>query len=81
MRPLDRDETERRLEREIEEVSAGIALIASGGATRVAVSGLRFCEELIERLRGEAERNGVTLRAEPWPEDRGCDVVIRRIDD
>jgi hypothetical protein len=78
--PLDRDETRRRLEREIEEVTAGIALVASGSASRVSVSGIRFGEELIERLRGEAERNGIVLVAEPWPEDSGCDLVIRRID-
>ena len=78
--PLGPDETRRRLEREIEEVTAGIALVASGAASRVAVAGMQFGEELIERLHGHAERNGVRLDAEPWPEDRGCDLVIRRID-
>jgi hypothetical protein len=74
------DTFRRRLERELAEVSAAIELVSSGVASRVAVAGIRFGQELADRMQDEARRQGVRVDAQPWPEDAGCDVVVRRID-
>lgn len=74
------DTLQRRLERELVEVSAAIELVASGVASRVAVAGIRFGQELADRVQDEAARQGVRVDPQPWPEDAGCDVVVRRID-
>ncbi len=70
---------QRRLEREMTEVSAAIDLVAAGVASRVAVAGISFGDEVAARMRAEAERRGVLLDAEPWAEDAGCDVIVRRV--
>ena len=76
----DGQTTAQRLAIEVHHVEAAIELVRLGAATRVTMSGLRFAEAVIERLRDEAGRAGVVLDPLYWPEDSGCDVTVRRID-
>lgn len=69
-----------RLQSELEETEAAIALVASGSASRVTLTSFRFGEELVAGLQSRAAGRGVVLEAIPWPEDAGCDVVVRAID-
>jgi len=74
-------ETQRRLASEITEVESAIALVASGSASLVTLSGLRFGEQVTERFRAEAAARGVVLEPIFWPEDVGFDLTVRRIDE
>jgi hypothetical protein len=76
----DGQTTAHRLAIELHDVEAAIELVRSGAATRVTLSGLRFAEAVIDRLRDEADRAGVVLDPLYWPEDAGCDVTVRRTD-
>jgi hypothetical protein len=78
---LGPDETRGRLISEVVEVEAAIALVASGSASSVTVSGLRFGEQVARRFRAEAAAKGIRLEPILWPEDAGCDLVVRRIDE
>ena len=77
----DPEETGRRLSSEVAEVESAIALVASGSASRVTLTGLKFGEQVARRFRAHAESEGVRLEPIPWPEDTGCDLIVRRIDD
>ena len=77
----DPQETRRRLTSEVAEVEGAIALVASGSASRVTLSGLKFGEQVAGRFRVEARSKGVVLEPIPWPEDAGCDLIVRRIDE
>jgi hypothetical protein len=77
---LDPSIATRRLDVEIGEVRAAMALVATGRASRVGLTGLRFGPELLERLRGEADRAGVRLVEEPWPDDAGCSLSVEASD-
>jgi len=80
---LDRgaEETQRRLTSEVAEVEGAIALVASGSASRVTLAGLRFGEQVARRFSAEALASGIVLEPIPWPEDAGCDLIVRRIDE
>jgi hypothetical protein len=69
-----------RLVGEVREVESAIALVRSGAATRVTLTGLRFAEAVLRQLSPEAEREGVALDPLYWADDSGCDVVVRRTD-
>jgi hypothetical protein len=77
----DSEETRRRLASEIVEVESAISLVASGSATRITLSGLRFGDQVAERFRADAAARGVHLEPILWPEDAGCDLIVRRIDE
>ena len=77
----DPDETRRRLTSEVAEVEGAIELVASGAASRITLSGLRFGEQVARRFRAEAGAKGVHLEPILWPEDAGCDLIVRRIDE
>jgi hypothetical protein len=77
----DAEETRRRLVSEVAEVEGAIALVTSGSASRITLSGLKFGEELARRFRAEARSKGLQLEPIPWPEDAGCDLIVRRIDE
>jgi hypothetical protein len=77
----DPEETGRRLTSEVAEVESAIALVASGSASRVTLTGLKFGEQVARRFRAEAHSKGVVLEPIPWPEDAGCDLIVRRIDE
>ena len=76
----DQLETERRLASEVAEVEGAIALVASGAASRVTLTGLIFGEPVMVRFRKTAAVAGLVLEPIPWPEDAGCDLIIRRND-
>jgi hypothetical protein len=78
---MDPLETQRRLASEITEVESAIALVASGSASGVTLSGLRFGEQVMQRFQAEAAARGVVLEPIFWPEDEGCDLTVRRIDE
>jgi hypothetical protein len=77
----DPEETRRRLTSEVGEVESAIALVASGSASRITLTGLRFGEALADRFGVDAQLKGVLLETLPWPDDTGCDLTVRRIDD
>ena len=76
----DQEETRRRLTSEVGEVESAIALVASGSASRITLTGLRFGEAVGDRFRAEAGAKGVQIDVLPWPDDTGCDLIVRRID-
>jgi hypothetical protein len=71
---------ERELDRELAEVEAAIALVRAGSSVEVTVANLSFGEQVLQQLRLRGGDRGVRLEALPWPEDSGCDIVVRRID-
>jgi hypothetical protein len=77
----DPEETRRRLAAEVQEVRGALVLVASGGASRVTLTGLRFGDELTSRFRPDAEAAGVLLEPIFWPDDAGCDLIVRAIDE
>ena len=58
-----------------------MAMVASGAASRITLSGLRFGEQIAQRFRADAGSRGVRLEPIPFPEDAGCDLIVRRIDE
>ncbi len=66
---------------EIAEVESAITLVASGSASRITLTGMRFGEQVARRFRAEAAAKGLRLEPIPWPEDAGCDLIVRRIDE
>jgi hypothetical protein len=77
----DPEETRRRLTSEVAEVEGAMELVASGAASRITLSGLRFGEQLARRFRADAHSRGLRLEPILWPEDAGCDLIVRRIDE
>jgi hypothetical protein len=77
----DPEETRRRLTSEVAEVEGAIELVASGSASRITLSGLKFGEQLARRFQADAQSKGVRLDPLPFPEDAGCDLIVRRIDE
>lgn len=77
----DAEATRQRLASEIAQVEGAIQLVASGEASRVSLSGLKFGEQLSRRFGAEAQAMGVRLDPLPWPDDAGCDLLVRRIDE
>lgn len=69
------------LDREIAEAEAAIALVRSGAAAVVSLANMRYGEEVLRQIRARGADRGVRLEARPWPEDVGCDIDVRRIDD
>jgi hypothetical protein len=78
---LDPSIAARRLDVEIREVRAAMALVASSRSSRVRFTGLRFGPELLKRLRADADRDGLRLVEEPWPDDAGCNLSVQASDD
>jgi hypothetical protein len=79
--PSDSDATRLRLTSEVAEVEAAIALVSSGAALSVTLSGLRFGEQVAKRFAEEAGLKGIALEPIVWPEDEGCDLIVRMIDE
>ena len=77
----DPEETRRRLAAEMQEVRGALALVASGAASRVTLAGLRFGDELTARFSQEAAAAGIRIEPLFWPDDAGCDLIVRRIDE
>lgn len=75
------EETRRRLTSEVAEVEGAIELVASGSASRITLSGLKFGEQLARRFQADAQSKGVHLDPLLFPDDAGCDLIVRRIDE
>jgi hypothetical protein len=73
------DPAAERLASEVTDVEASIALVSSGVATRITLTGLRFGQQLAARLRARAASEGVDLEASFWPEEDGCDLRVSLI--
>jgi hypothetical protein len=71
----------RTLELEMNLVRDAIAMVATGGAPRVVVGGLRFGEALLATARGLATEAGVRLVPLWMPDDAGADIAVERITD
>jgi hypothetical protein len=71
----------RTLELELNLVRDAIAMVATGGAPRVTVGGLRFGEALLVPARKLASEAGVRLVPLWMPDDVGADITIERIAD
>jgi hypothetical protein len=67
-----------RLTGELADVQASISLVATGVATRITLTGLRFGRQVAERLGPSASSRGVDLETSFWPEDSVCDVHVQR---
>jgi hypothetical protein len=72
-----RQVTERHLEREYCEIEAAIALVRSGRVSVVSLTGLHFGEAVLRRIHAAGGDWGVTIDPRWWPDDAGCDVVVR----
>ncbi len=76
------DEVARTLEREMRLIRGAIALVASGGAPRVIVAGLRLGEQLLDSSSRIAREAGVRLVPLWSADEAGVDLSIEReIDD
>jgi hypothetical protein len=67
------------LELEMRLVREAIALVASGGAPRVSVAGIRFGEALLEPARRVALQSGVRLVPLWSAEEAGVDILVEPI--
>ena len=73
------DPAAQRLASEVADVEASIALVASGMATEITLTGLRFGPQLAARLKARAASEGVDLEASFWPEEDCCDLRVGRM--
>lgn len=80
-RDVSDDPAVRTLDQELELVRGAITMVASGGATRVSLGGLRFGEQLIEPARRMALASGVRIVPLWMPDDAGADLAVERIAD
>jgi hypothetical protein len=64
------------LEHEISLVNGSIALLASGGAVRVTLTGLRFGERILPTAQISARTLGVVVRPLWRPAGAGCDIAV-----
>lgn len=69
-----------QLAREYGQVATAVALVARQPGTRVVVAGLRFGEQLLTACTSLAAGSGVVLEAQWWPDDAGCDLIVRSAD-
>jgi len=71
-------EVERTLDREVELLMSAIYLVASGGAPAATVAGLRLAEAAMAIVRPRAVERGLMMEALWGPDERTCDVRVRR---
>jgi hypothetical protein len=71
----------RTLEYELELVRSAVLMVASGGAPRVSLGGLRFGEELVEPARKLALAAGVRIVPRWASGDEGTGISVERISD
>jgi hypothetical protein len=67
------------LERESRIVREAIALVASGGARRVVIAGLRFGDEVVDPARTAALEAGLRVRSLSRTTGAGIDLAIEAI--
>jgi hypothetical protein len=67
------------LEHEMRLISEAIAFVASGGAPRVVVAGLRFGDGLLHSARRVALEAGVRIVPLWHADEAGIDIAVERI--
>lgn len=70
-----------KLEHEMTMIREAVAMVASGGAPRVTVAGLRFGEELLGPARRLAAGQGVRIVPLFTADEQGADLRVERDDD
>jgi hypothetical protein len=73
-------EVQRTIDREAELVASAVRLVASGGAQRTVVAGLRLGEAALTIVGPLAVSLGVLLEPMWRADEEGTDVVVRRPD-
>ncbi len=68
----------RALAREVELIGSAIAMVASGGASRVSVAGLRFGDQLLRVARQMAREAGVRVEPQWTIDEEGVDLWFER---
>lgn len=81
VRAVNPDLATERLAGELADVEASIALISSGVASSITLTGLVFGQQVAEQLKATAKRRGVHLEATFWPEDAIGDIHLSRIEE
>lgn len=76
----DTDAVKATIDREAELLESAVRLVASGGARRSTVGGLRLSEAAIAIVRPMAVELGVELEPLWRTDEEGIDVLVRRID-
>jgi hypothetical protein len=71
---------EDQLARECGQVATAVAFVARQPGSRVVVAGLRFGEQLLTVCASLAAGSGVVLEPLWWPDDAGCDLLVRTAD-
>jgi hypothetical protein len=70
-----------KLAGEVADVEASISLVATGVASQITLTGLRFGQQVADRLAPAAALRGVEVLASFWPEDTVADVHVSRMVD
>jgi hypothetical protein len=78
MTTIPDDPAAERLASEVSDVQASITLVATGIATRITLTSLRFGREVAEHLQAAAAGQGVVLEASFRPDEHACDVSVTR---
>lgn len=73
------DPAARTLEHELELVRSAIAMVSSGGAPRISLSGLRFGDELVEPAQRMALEAGVRVVPVWSTDETGLDLTVELI--
>ena len=58
-------------------LEAAAAIVRSGKAVSVRVSGLAYGEQLLPAAQALAVREGVEVDPMWWNDDEGCDILVR----
>jgi hypothetical protein len=74
---LDRDLTQRSIEREMDLVADAIRMVAAGAAPTVTLVGLDFGPAVATASAAVATAAGVVLEALWLPDEAGCDIRVR----
>jgi diphthamide synthase (EF-2-diphthine--ammonia ligase) len=75
----ENDELKATIDREAELLASAVRLVASGGARRTTVGGLRLSEAAIAIVRPMAADLGIELEPLWRTDEEGLDVLVRRV--
>jgi hypothetical protein len=74
----DKEEIQGTLDREADLLAGAVRLVASGGAARTTVGGLRLAEPAMALVQPLADGLGVVLEPLWRTDEEGLDVLVRR---
>ena len=75
----ENDQVKATIDREAELLASAVRLVASGGAQRTTVGGLRLSEAAIAIVRPMATDLGIELEPLWRTDEEGLDVLVRRV--